>query len=349
MASQSQYVSAHIHMFALWLPVISRSLLNHQRSPIETCGILLDLIGTALALQGELLNTAPQPKHRQYFSESFFPNITRVEIAAAETLATFSSKVVMLPLSEDEILAETESRMKPYFQLVDRYPHILGPGGVAQQIQIIRDIQEIVALEKRLGVKVGIAAQNKFHTMLVDPVRFSNGTTGTYDRYLVNTALNAEDNRGAVALTKTTDGRYVFVSQFRHATRRVCVENIRGCGDSVEAVTHTLMRELKEEGGGTISGVPKLLGKVDPDSGLTTGGISIYQIVIDSEKSCSKPDRDDVETNIQIHLLTQKQVLEAVLQGYILGEKGDQIPLQDSFTLASLVLEHAHVVSGIKS
>ncbi|MBM3191236.1 MAG: hypothetical protein FJZ63_01105 [Chlamydiae bacterium] len=267
-------------------------------------------------------------------------NPDEIATKGQEVLGGF--KVIAFPQKEEERLRELNTRMIPYFTLLDKYPHLLGPDGKEGEIQILRDIEEIAKIEKEKNIKVGIVVDTPFHIMLCSAVCFPNGKKGTYDLYLVKTALNPEDNRGAVSLTKTSDGRYVFVSQFRHCTRSTEAENIRGCGEKGEQVTKTLFRELGEECGAVSTKPPRLLGQVNPDSGMTTGGISIYLVEVGNCDGATR--RDDAESSMRVHILTRDEVWEATARGYITcqhnGEE-QRIPFRDGFTLAAISLEEA--------
>lgn len=106
-------------------------------------------------------------------------------------------------------------------------------------------------------------------------------------------------------------------------------------------VKKTLRRELKQETGGEFS-EEVLLGKTSPDSGCMVGSILIFRVLV---TGFGDTERDDSEHSMTLKCFTRAQLIEGVRNGFIPVEvrgKMTNVTLTDGFTLAALVLEHAH-------
>jgi len=212
-----------------------------------------------------------------------------------------------------EVSTELNQRMKPYFDLLDKHPQVLGPIGNSEEgeIEIIRDPQKIAEIEKKTGQKVGILADNQWQCWINDAVKFPNGTYGTYGRFFWKQSLKGVT--GAVVWPVLPDGRILLISIYRHALRRWVLEIPRGNGDGIEITKRIVERELKEETGAEI-GSMTYLGKMNPDSGITLGDIPVVKVNI---SKIGETNRDAAETSIHLHAFTREELNEGIRKGFI--------------------------------
>ncbi len=230
-------------------------------------------------------------------------------------------------------------RLQPYFELLDKHPQVLGPLGNWQkgEIEIIRDLNQIEAIEKKLGQKVGILAENNFQIWIADPVKFPNGSEGIYGRFMWKQALKGVS--GAVILPVLPDGKILLISIYRHALRKWVLEIPRGNGQGREVMQNIVKRELKEETGAEI-GDTSFLGTVNPDSGITLGGIPVVKVNI---SRFGDPNRDPAEQSINLHAFSREELKEAIRKGSasipINGILTDVEIGTDGFMLSALMLD----------
>ena len=225
------------------------------------------------------------------------------------------------------------TRVDQYLELLLPRLNALGPLGDAAkgEIEILDNREEILKCEKATDQKVGILAQNKWQMWIADPVRFPNGKPGVYGRFLWKSTINGAS--AAVTLPILPDGKILFVCTYRHALRDWRVELPRGNGLPDETVQKTAQRELGEETGAI--GEVSFLGRVDADSGLTSGNIPIYEVAV---KRFKEVDREDAETGMFLHPMSTDEVEEAIQRGYAVVKFKDgkkNVPFQDGFTLSA--------------
>lgn len=231
------------------------------------------------------------------------------------------------------------TRLQPYFKLLDDHPQVLGPMGNAQEgeIEIIRDLDRIAAIENKTGQKVGILAENNFQIWIADPVKFPNGTEGIYGRFMWKQALKGVS--GAVILPILPDGKILLISIYRHALRKWVLEIPRGNGKGAEVLQNIVKRELKEETGAEISDT-EVLGTVNPDSGITLGGIPVVRVNI---SRFGDPNRDPAEQSINLHAFSMDELKAAMRKGTvpikINGILTDVEIGTDGFMLSALMLD----------
>lgn len=296
----------------------------------------------AISSQIKFHSTLPTPPHtRQYSNHSGkIPFAMGLVIGAAVGAAgVFAYGAYEISQNRTDPLS---ARLSAYLNLLDQYPKLLGPLGNAEQgeIEIVLDPTKIAEIEKETGQKVGIIAENKWQIWLCDPVKFPNGTFGVYGRFFWKQALKGVP--GAAFLPVLPDGRVMLISIYRHPLRKWVLELPRGVGDGKESLTALIKRELKEETGAEI-GKTTPLGKINPDSGITIGGIPLVKVEISKFGS---HQRDAAETSICLHFFTQKELKEAIRKGYtpvkINGTVQNVEIGTDAFMLSALMLNELH-------
>ncbi|MGP3983471.1 NUDIX hydrolase [Streptomyces sp. KR80] len=151
--------------------------------------------------------------------------------------------------------------MNPYERLRAERPGLFRnlPGGV-----------EI--LEGEAGAaqgEIGVVYQDAYITVVRDPVRFPDGTLGTYIRL-----LGADQEPGVVVLP-LRGSDVVLIEHFRHATRSWHLEAPRGFGSPGLSPEENARRELREELGASAEELVPL-GRLHPDTGLLAGHVMLY-------------------------------------------------------------------------
>ncbi|MFH9617183.1 NUDIX hydrolase [Streptomyces pratensis] len=132
------------------------------------------------------------------------------------------------------------------------------PGG----IEILSDPEAVIEAG-------GVLYSDRYITLLRDPVRFPDGTTGSYIR-----SVSPTPAPGCVVLP-LLDGGVVLIEHFRHATRSWHWEVPRGFGTPGMSAVENAAKELEEEiGAQALEIVP--LGELHPDSGTTADRVSLF-------------------------------------------------------------------------
>jgi 8-oxo-dGTP pyrophosphatase MutT (NUDIX family) len=285
------------------------------------------------------LSTPPTPRRYSDYSGKKPFALGLAIGAAVGTAAVFAYGAYEISQNPMDSLS---ARLTPYLDLLNQYPQLLGPLGNAEQgeIEIIRDLDRIAEIEKTTGQRVGILAENKYQIWLCDPVKFPNGTYGIYGRFFWKQAFKGVP--GAAFLPFLPDGRIMLISTYRHSLRKWVLEIPRGVGDGRESLTALIKRELKEETGAEI-GKTTPLGKINPDSGITIGGIPLVKVEI---SKFGAHQRDAAETSICLQFFTPKELKEAIRKGYapikINGKIQNVEVGTDAFMLSALALNEIH-------
>ena len=132
----------------------------------------------------------------------------------------------------------------------------------------------------------------------------------------------------AVALiAKRSDGKFVFIRQFRKPVERVCFEIVAGNCDCDEDPAVAAVRELREETGYDVQRLEKL-GRIFPSVGYCTERIDIFFAALGER---GKPSFDDDE-RIEIVELTEEEMNQLIRNGEI----------EDAKTLAAWMLYLSH-------
>ncbi|MFI6819677.1 NUDIX hydrolase [Micromonospora sp. NPDC050187] len=176
------------------------------------------------------------------------------------------------------------SSWEQYVELRERQPdRFANPSDAA--VRILHEPEEVVAAERakaealrRRGLptewsRVGVAYRDEYVTLVRDPVRFSDGSLGTYIR-----SMPGSDADGVVLLP-VLDGAVVLVEHFRHAIRAWQLEAPRGFGEAGVPAMEQAARELREELGTVPTRVVDL-GLLHPDTGTATDRVHLYLVEI---------------------------------------------------------------------
>lgn len=116
-------------------------------------------------------------------------------------------------------------------------------------------------------------------------------------------------HRGAVAvLVRRPDGRYILVRQFRKAVEKEMIEVVAGCLEKGEQPEQTVVREVREETGYTVTSINDL-GKVFLTPGYSTEAIHFFLADVEPSPHDTHLDEDE---HVAVVLLTEHE-LESLL------------------------------------
>ncbi|MFD9501177.1 NUDIX hydrolase [Streptomyces sp. NPDC060035] len=134
---------------------------------------------------------------------------------------------------------------------------------------------EILTEPDAVSAAGGVLYQDRFVVLLRDPVRFPDGSTGTYIR-----SISPTPEQGCVVLP-LLGGEVVLIEHFRHATRSWQWEVPRGFGTEGLSGGANAAKELREEiGAVALEIVP--LGELHPDTGATADRVSLFAARIEA-------------------------------------------------------------------
>lgn len=188
----------------------------------------------------------------------------------------------------------------------------------------VKVIKELARTEELFNYQFGVVYKSKYNTMVVDPIKQYSGTQISYYPYerIIPTFGN-----GVVMVTVHND-RFVFLKQYRHAPRKTQFSFPRGYGERGILSVDNAMKELSEELNATITSVPTLIGRITPDSGLTSSCVSVYLVNIDDYEKTGEEGIIDV-TEIPVDEFEDRIYANVY---------NDQNEFDDGFTLAAYLL-----------
>ena len=171
----------------------------------------------------------------------------------------------------------------PLFSGSEVYPIARADSAVAK---------ELVRLEELFNYQFGIVYRSKYNTLIVDPIEHKMNTQKSYYPY---ERIIPTSGCGVVMVTKHND-KFVILKQYRHAPRKVQYAFPRGYGEDSILSINNARKELSEELNATITETPLLIGKISPDSGLTSSYALVYLVSIESyEKNYQEGILDVIE------------------------------------------------------
>lgn len=178
----------------------------------------------------------------------------------------------------------------------------------------------------------GVVYESEYHQMMVDPIvtneKASSGDAEKTAYYSYERVVPTVKKDGIVALTRY-HGKYVLLIQERHAIRKKQYAFPRGFAEKTDlSEKETVIRELKEELNAVIQNEPIYLGRVVPDSGLTSSAAAVYYTELESYER--KYGYEGIEN---VRELTDEELKNLISNGRI----------DDGFTLAALNLYLSHM------
>ncbi|WP_161998222.1 NUDIX hydrolase [Silvanigrella paludirubra] len=251
-----------------------------------------------------------------------------------------------------------ENSFTNYLKLIENNSIELGKS-INGEIEIIKNVNEILKIEKKRKQsfikkgytpeeahsfsKVGIVFEDPYWLIIRDATKTDKGT-GTYNRLLWKNSLDG-GSPGVAILPLLPDGKFLFISTFRHATRSWELELSRGGREKNEDNIEAAKRELQEETGYKIKENKEkesilFLGNMTPDSGTLNSVIPIYLIQNLEKSKKSIEEMEAINSNIS---LTCKETLNVLKNGfYEYTDKNNKIKklmVRDSF-INSAILQY---------
>jgi ADP-ribose pyrophosphatase len=239
------------------------------------------------------------------------------------------------------VLLASEASIQEYFNLIQRYPHIVEPKGNSSlgEIEIILDKDRMTRIEKKMGRDVGVFAKDKYWLWINDACVFPSGQEGIYARILWVKALESPAS-GVAVMPILPNGNIVLNCNFRHATRSWEIELPRGGVNLGESLESAARRETIEETGMVIDHLSQL-GAIPPDTGLTTTVAPIFMAKVIHEQ---KPEQEETEAIEKILSLPLKEIKKAFVDGYLECEvRGKKIKahFRDPFLAYAVLLSES--------
>lgn len=229
------------------------------------------------------------------------------------------------------------SQINNYFNYFKDHYEALGPYGNYNlgEIEIVDDTQKIAEIERVVGRKVGVVAEDPYWLWINDAVIFPSGKFGVYGRMIWRQSLKGI---GGVALMPVlADGRICLNRNFRHATRTWEYELPRGCVQENETNEDAAIRETKEETG-LVVGQLHLLGRINPDSGMTNSVVPVYLAKV-LEQGIAQIE--DSEAIAGVEYFSLDEIKKGLVDGYLsveIDKNVHKINLRDPF-LAFAILQ----------
>ena len=203
------------------------------------------------------------------------------------------------------------------------------PEAPGYQGDVSRGEIEIVAPSEYKGaLRTGVVFQDKYITVVRDPVRFPGGKIGTYLRIIENSAVPGV---AGVVIIPVIAGKTALINNFRHATRSWELELPRGMQENSSTPEEAARKELLEELGYK-SAKMELVGEVYANTGLLASKVIIFRATIDGEATpVAEPEPGEASKGVRY--LSAEQLSMLVSSGAI----------RDGLTLAALHLAAADV------
>lgn len=245
---------------------------------------------------------------------------------------------LFLALILSTFVESSEASREEYLQLLDSHPNFMKfPGSSAQgEIEILLDPDKMAEVEKKTGVEVGIIHRSKWGWLwLNEACQFPNGHQAVFGRIVM--ARSLDSTAGVAVMPMTTEGKIILVCNYRHATRSWEIELSRGFIDRNEEPWQAAQREALEETGMLVDDLV-FLGKMPPDSGLTSNVVPIFLAKVRSKEQMQL---EEEEVIAEVPALSIAEVKQAFLQGSlectIQGVK-KKVPFRDPFLAYALLM-----------
>ncbi len=147
--------------------------------------------------------------------------------------------------------------------------------------------KDLSRLEEIYGYHFGVVYKSKFNTMVVDPILTKCPISASCNKkpyFPYERIVPSSGNDGVVMVVKYKD-KFLLLKQFRHAIRREQYSFPRVFAEPNSTPEQNAKRELQEEICAVIKKDPILLGRIAPDSGLTSCRAYVFLVEIDDYKA----------------------------------------------------------------
>jgi hypothetical protein len=190
-----------------------------------------------------------------------------------------------------------------------------------------KDVQyKLTRYEELHGSKFGVVYRSRFNTFLVDPVLADSAKSGS-DKVFPYERVVPSSGDGVVIVPRKRypgkDDKYVLVEQGRHPIRASQLGFPRGFSEPEGTPEQNALRELSEELQATSSEKPQLIGRLTPDSGLTSSRVYVYLIDIDDYSAI--PGTEGISNSVEMDLES-------------LGNEIREGNIEDGFTLSAYAM-----------
>ena len=192
------------------------------------------------------------------------------------------------------------------------------------------DLKDLIRCEEIYGYNFGIIYNSAFNKLVVDPIK----TTSKEKKFKPYERVIPNGGNGVVMVTRIKD-RFIVLRQFRHAPRKEQWSFPRGHGETDIQAIENAKKELEEEIGAISTKEPVFLGRISPDSGLTSSCASVYLVDVDQYS----PDMRN-EGICEIKAVSDS-FFEELLQKNSTGDIST--PYDDGFTMAAYMLYKNHM------
>jgi 8-oxo-dGTP pyrophosphatase MutT (NUDIX family) len=248
---------------------------------------------------------------------------------------------------------DSQKRYQKYLEFAEKYKKFLGPIGDYKkgEIEIIQVPALFPACEEgavkimiQAGIspeeavirsKIGVKGESRWGVTLCEPFRLPDGSYSTYVRFISWGALDS-GIAGVVIVPVLSDGRLVFIKNFRHTIRKWCLEFPRGAHDPGETILKTLKKELSEEIAAEITEDPTKLGEVFPDSGVLASRVELFSVKI--KLTGLKAEHEATEAIKGLVFMPKSDVKNLLKSQKYVDEEGKEYEFKDGFTLSALAL-----------
>ncbi len=171
------------------------------------------------------------------------------------------------------------------------------------------NIRKMMREEELYNYRFGIPYESKYSVMVVDPI--VDDKIDAYDEknkiFPYERLTPTTPEAGVVAVVRH-EGEMILLKQYRHALRKEQYSFPRGFANKGQSLYECVIQELQEEINAVIKGEPVLLGKIAPDSGITSKVVSIFLVDVESYfinqghegiKDCEKVTIEKLEKMIE--------------------------------------------------
>lgn len=208
------------------------------------------------------------------------------------------------------LLTSSEVTQQEYFNLIEKYPHLIYPRGDASkgEIQIILDQKKMNSIEQETGKDVGIFLKDSSELWINDACLFSDGKTDVVQRTFRKEAE-------AALLPVLPNEKIALLCKYHHGARSWSLELPQARIQKGETLELSLLRSAKEEIGVTL-GQLQLLGNMSFDS---KGSSNLFPIftgrILDQ----------DLDVEAPLVYLTLKEIKAAFKKGFhVISIQGEE-------------------------
>lgn len=185
----------------------------------------------------------------------------------------------------------TTNSLKQYFQLREKqqglfhnpdtnpYPLATFPLNHDNESKNVL-IKRLLRLEEIFGYDFGVVYKSKFNTMVVDPIKQICPVSEScrLKPYFPYERVISTSGKDGVVMIPKFDSKYILIKQFRHAIRAEQYCFPRGYAENGGNPEDNAVRELQEELNAFSIMTTSLLGRVAPDSGLTSTQAYVFAV-----------------------------------------------------------------------